>query len=229
MTGVLSLSRLLDVVPRPQALRLLVREVDVALFRLALVAHDVDFIARLETGLALVVQNFGERQHTFGLGADVDDDVRAGELQNRALDDTIFADGFLGFGSEGFERCGKIFGGGGGHGWFLFLRRSWSRSRTFRLRVRRIVRSALARCRALLGDSGNRSGGIVVVGGGVVGQGHSLSATSHCLGCGTDAGCLADCRNGSKVVVGSTWRLSLNNPSVRTTKANPRPMGTLRV
>src|SRR5262249_27443940 len=30
-----------------------------------------------------------------------------------------------------------------------------------------------------------------------------------------------DCLDGSKVVVGSTWRLNLNNPSVRTTK-HPR-------
>src|ERR1700741_51161 len=37
------------------------------------------------------------------------------------------------------------------------------------------------------------------------------------LRCGTDAGA-TDCRNGSKVVVGSAWRLNLNNPSVRTTK-----------
>src|SRR5215468_8800668 len=152
----------------------------------------------------------------------------AGELQHRTFDDAVFADALLGFGGEGFKGCGEIVGGGGGHGWFLFLRRCRRRRRIL-LRIRRTVIRALAGCRVLLADSRNGGGGIEFVGGGVVGQGHGLSATSHCLGCGTDAGCLADCRNGSKVVVGSTWRLSLNNPSVRTTKANPRPMGTLRV
>ena len=49
---------LLDVVPRAQALGLLVREVDVAFLGLALFAHHVDFVAGLEPGLALVVQNF---------------------------------------------------------------------------------------------------------------------------------------------------------------------------
>ena len=41
----------------------------------------------------------------------------------------------------------------------------------------------------------------LVIGGGVVGQGHGLSATSHSV-CAMDSGCVADCRNGFKVVDG---------------------------
>src|ERR1700751_4630103 len=71
--------------------------------------------------------------------------------------------------------------------------------------------------RARFADNGNGVGRIHVVGGAVVVHGHGLSIPRTAqvrVGCG----CLADCRNGSKVVVGSTWRLNLNNPSVRTTK-----------
>ena len=42
-----------------------------------------------------------------------------GDLQHRALDDTVFADGFFGFGREGFKRRCKIFSGGRGSR-FLF-------------------------------------------------------------------------------------------------------------
>ena len=57
LIGLLLVVSFLDLFPGPQALRLLVREVDVALFGLALVAHDVDFVARLELGLALVIEH----------------------------------------------------------------------------------------------------------------------------------------------------------------------------
>src|ERR1700756_2439799 len=75
----------------------------------------------------------------------------------------------------------------------------------------------LAGNRARFADGRNRIGGIHIVGGAVVVHGHGLSIPRTAQvrdGCG----CLADCRNGSKVVVGSTWRLNLNNPSVRPTK-----------
>ena len=68
---------LLNFVPCVNALRLLVREVDVAFLGLALVAHHVDFVAGLYLGLALVIEHFGERQHAFRLGANVDHHVRA--------------------------------------------------------------------------------------------------------------------------------------------------------
>ena len=91
---------LLDFFPGVNALRLLVREVDVAFFGLSLVAHDVNFVAGLELGLALVVEHFGQRQHAFRLGADIDDDVRRRQLEHRALDDAVFADGLFGLGGE---------------------------------------------------------------------------------------------------------------------------------
>ena len=85
------------------ALRLLMREVDVALLRLSLVAHDIDLIAGLELGIALVIENFRQRQHAFRLGADIHDDVRAGQLQNRALDDAVFTHRLFGFGGESLQ------------------------------------------------------------------------------------------------------------------------------
>ena len=100
---------LFDFFPGVDALRLLVREVDVALFGLALVAHHVDFVAGLELGLALVIENFGQRQHAFRLGADIDDHVRRGQLQHRALDHAIFTDGLFGFGGEVLQDGGEVF------------------------------------------------------------------------------------------------------------------------
>jgi hypothetical protein len=55
----------LDLIPCPQALRLLVREIDVTLFGLAFLAHHIDFVARLEARLAFVIQHFSERQHAL--------------------------------------------------------------------------------------------------------------------------------------------------------------------
>ena len=102
---------LLDFFPGVNALRLLVREVDVAFLGLALVAHDVDLVAGLELGLALVIENLRQRQHAFRLGADIDDHVRAGQLQHRALDDAVFTHRLFGFGGEGLERGGEILAG----------------------------------------------------------------------------------------------------------------------
>ena len=102
----------LDLFPGVDALRLLVREVNVALFNFALVAHDVDLIARLELWVALVIEDFREREHPFRLGADVDNDVSSGEFKHRTLDDAVFADRLFGFGCEGFKRGGEIFSGG---------------------------------------------------------------------------------------------------------------------
>src|ERR1700739_3923693 len=130
----------LDVVPRTQPLRLLMRKVDVAFLGFTLIAHHVDFVARLEAGFALVVENFSERQHAFRLGADVDHDMLVGQLQHGAFDDAVFADRLLGFSGEGFEcgceivnvRCrlffgggsnGFVFGSGARHGWVFF--RGW--------------------------------------------------------------------------------------------------------
>ena len=84
-----------------------------------------------------------------------------GQLQDRALDDAIFADGFFGFGGEGFQRGGKIFGGWL-WSWLVYLPETWS--------CRRVgVEDAAFGCawcwcprwiRVLLGLGGNGSGGI---------------------------------------------------------------------
>ena len=103
--------RLLNFFPGVDALRLLVRQPDVSLLGFALIAHDIDFVAGLELWLALVVQNFREREHAFRLCADVDYHVRAGELQHRAFDDAVFADRFFGLSGEGLERGGEILAG----------------------------------------------------------------------------------------------------------------------
>ncbi len=54
-----------DLFPRVNALGLLVREGNVAFFRFALVAHYIDFVPWLELGVALMIEDFRERQHTF--------------------------------------------------------------------------------------------------------------------------------------------------------------------
>ncbi len=76
---------LLDFFPGMDALRLLEGEVDVAFLGLALGAHDLDLVAGLELGLALVIEHFSQRQHAFRLGADIDDHVSAGEFRTVPL------------------------------------------------------------------------------------------------------------------------------------------------
>src|SRR5580658_2510332 len=207
---------LLDLFPGVNALRLLVREVDVAFLGLALLAHHIDFVAGLELGLALVIEHFRQRQHAFRLGTDIDDHVGRGELQHRAFNDAVFTDRFFGFGGEGLQHGGEVLGGGG-----LFfcsfvvcgrVGRSGSRMRLgggvgggggslngFGL--------VLLLCRRFFGcDSGVRFG---VVGGGLVEQGYASLIR--------DAGaCFADCWTSRLVVVGPPWRVSLDNPSCRT-------------
>ena len=75
----------LNLVPRAQPLRLQVREVDVALFGLALLPHHVDLVAGLELRLALVIENFRDRHHAFGFRSDIDDHVGRGQFHHAAL------------------------------------------------------------------------------------------------------------------------------------------------
>ena len=79
----------------------------VALLGLALLDHDVDFLAGLDLYVALVVLDLGNRNQSLGLEADVNHDVGGGDLQDRALDDAVFMGGLLGrlFGGEVFQ-CG---------------------------------------------------------------------------------------------------------------------------
>ena len=100
---------LLNLIPGVQPLCLLVREVDVAFLRLAFVPHHVDFLAGLELRIPLVIEHFGDGQHSFRFRADVDDDVSGSELEHRAADHAVFANRLLGFGGEGLERRREVF------------------------------------------------------------------------------------------------------------------------
>ena len=51
---------LLNIVPCPQPLGFLVRKVNIAFLGGAFVAHHIDFIAGLEAGVALMIEDFGE-------------------------------------------------------------------------------------------------------------------------------------------------------------------------
>src|ERR1700730_6532405 len=98
----------LNLIPRPQPLRLQVREVDVALFSFALIPHYVDLVAGLELRLALVIENFRNRRHAFGFCPDIDDDVGRSQLPHGAFDYMVVANRFLGLGLEVLERGGEI-------------------------------------------------------------------------------------------------------------------------
>ena len=145
-------------------------EVDVPLFCLALLPHDVDFVAGLDLGLAFVVENLGQRQHAFGLRADINHDVGGSELQHRAFEDVVLAGLlFFHFGGESFESGGKVIVGGGDRR-FVFCgwdRRGWLRN------VRRLRRTHIG-SRAGFVFGLNRGRGVKVSGGVVVVQAHCL-------------------------------------------------------
>src|SRR5208283_1341052 len=112
--GLLFVVSAFNLVPRPQTLRLQVREVDVALFGFTFVAHHVDLVAGLELWLALVIENFRNRRHAFGLRPDIDDDVGRGQFHHGTLDYVVVANRFLGFGLEAVERGGEVVAGSRG-------------------------------------------------------------------------------------------------------------------
>ncbi len=58
LNGPLFVIGFLNLIPCPQPLGFLVREVDVAFLGRAFVAHDVNFVARLKPGVALMIQHF---------------------------------------------------------------------------------------------------------------------------------------------------------------------------
>jgi len=145
--------------PGMDALRLLEGEIDVAFLGFALGAHDLDLVAGLELGLALVIEHFRQRQHAFRLGADIDNHVSAGELQNGALDDAIFADRLFRLGGERLECGGEILGGRG----LVLSRRDWLRRGRFAERfagVGRLILLGLVLLHRRLGFGGNSGGGV---------------------------------------------------------------------
>ena len=78
-------------------------EVDVPFLGFTFVAHYIDFVTRLELGLAFVIQHFSQRQHAFGLRADVHDDVGRSKLQDGAFENIVLARGFFCFGGESLQ------------------------------------------------------------------------------------------------------------------------------
>ena len=117
---------LLDLVPGLQALRLLVREIDVAFLGVARFAHDGDFVAALHRDVALGVGKLGNRNDAFGFVADVHHHVLRRDLQYGAGDDLLFVERSFGLGLlllEAFESRGEVF-----HAGFFFGVRSGRRS-----------------------------------------------------------------------------------------------------
>src|SRR5262249_19737793 len=113
---------LFDLIPCAQPLRLLVRKVDVTFLGLALLAHDIDFLAGLKFGFTLVIENFSKRKHAFRLCADIDHDVGGSDLEDCALQYVVLGHGLFALGRETFERTRKIVSGrlrvfGGGSSW----------------------------------------------------------------------------------------------------------------
>src|ERR1022692_2100737 len=180
--------RFLNLVPRMQTLRLLVREMDVAFFGVAGLAHDRNLIPALDRDVAFVVGKFRDLDHALGFVANVHDHVLRRDLKDRAGNDLFLVQrGFsLGlFLLEGFESGGEIF-----HGRFFFRARSGCTSGLGRMRaglrclldmrrpgrsaglrglleVRRLGRSAGLGC--LLGLRLLGSAGVLGRGGGSVG------------------------------------------------------------
>ena len=132
---------LLDLVPGAQPLRLLVGEVDVALFGVAGLAHDGDLVAALDRDVAFVVLKLRHRNYALRLVADVHHHVLRRDLQHRAGDDLLFVQGRFGLGLLLFERLeggGEIF-----HAGFFFGPGSGRRGRLGRMSGRN---QKLGRC-----------------------------------------------------------------------------------
>ena len=83
---------LLDLVPDLHLLGFFAREDDVAFAILGALEQHVDDVAGLHRDLAVLVEELADRDHALGLVADVDDDFRRGDLEDRALDDLAFRD-----------------------------------------------------------------------------------------------------------------------------------------
>ena len=83
---------LLDLVPDLHLLGFFAREDDVAFAIFGALEQHVDDVAGLDGDLAVLVEELADGDDAFGLVADVDDDFRGGDLEDRALDDLAFRD-----------------------------------------------------------------------------------------------------------------------------------------
>jgi hypothetical protein len=80
----LVLERALELAPDLELLRLGVREGDRAVLGLGALEIDVNLVAFPDHGVALVVEELGERHLPFALVIDVDDDAVARDQKNRS-------------------------------------------------------------------------------------------------------------------------------------------------
>src|SRR5882724_11037511 len=88
LDGLLLVVGFLNIVPDFEALRLLIGELNHALFHA--VGHDFDLVAGGNLDVAVVVFHLLERHEAFGLGAEVDDHVFVRDLDHGALDHALF-------------------------------------------------------------------------------------------------------------------------------------------
>ena len=94
-----------DLVPDLEAVGLLLGEDAQAVLVLAALEEDVDLVALLDADRAVGLRELVERDLSFGLVADVDDDVVLADLDHRAADDVAFFDVLV---LEAlFEQCGE--------------------------------------------------------------------------------------------------------------------------
>src|SRR5687768_8626136 len=80
----------LDLVPNLHLLGLLARQHDVAFAIFGALEQHVDHVSFTNNYLTGFVEEFVDRNHAFGLVADVDDDFVGGDLQDGAFDDLAF-------------------------------------------------------------------------------------------------------------------------------------------
>jgi hypothetical protein len=87
-----ALARAGDLVPNFQPIRLLLGQHAQAVLVLAALEEDVDLVAFLDANGAVGLRELVERDRSFGLVADVDDDVVLADVNHAAFDDVAFLD-----------------------------------------------------------------------------------------------------------------------------------------
>src|SRR5579871_362993 len=115
LDGRLLVSGLLQLVPDLMAKRLLVAD-QVATFGLLAFNHNLNRISGLELGHTIDVQNLVQRNQTFRLEPDIDNDMLVRNLDHGASDDDLFCGQALGGGSISgllaveIRQCGRKIG-----------------------------------------------------------------------------------------------------------------------
>jgi hypothetical protein len=95
LDGLVLLDSLGDLVPCAHEIRLLLGELEQAVFFAHLVEVDVNNVSHLDRELALIIDELGLLDGAFGLVADVHGDQLIADPDDRALDHALFADGLV--------------------------------------------------------------------------------------------------------------------------------------